>query len=257
MGRSSVSHGQCAAQSGSPGASCGLSGLCKYIHPCHPCSLQLAPPLLMASLTNPLTTTRGSWYQQDVTGAGWPILNASTYYWVAVTPSVPLTMTAQGGGVYNGARWVGLNDAVNPVPAVAATDPHIFKGRQIVSQRFRGDSLYIATSPTAAAWIASQPSWQTLGTRFTDWDLGNSSVRYGVQLLGWQIWPTPSVTPSGTQRTGLAACVHLTLLCPLTCDCSLSVSPASVANPVKHGDVIRFDVGYACALIERWVGGTG
>lgn len=190
-------------------ASCGLKPCARWML-VRLCFLQLAPPLLMASLTNPLTTTRGSWYQQDVTGAGWPILNASTYYWVAVTPSVPLTMTTQGGGVYNGARWVGLNDATNPVPAVAATDPHIFKGRQIVSQRFRGDSAFAATSSAAAVWIASQPSWQTLGTRFTDWDLGNTSVRYGVQLLGWQIWPTPSVTRSGTQlrpRDWLPVCV--------------------------------------------------
>ena len=151
----------------------------------------------MASQTVPLTTTRGSWYQQSLTGAGWPIMNATTYYWVAVTPSVPLTMTTQNNRMYNGARWVGTFDNVQVVSPAANADPHLFKARQLISQRNAGDVAFGANQAAAASWISSQTSWQTLGGRFKDWDLANSNVRYGVQLLGFQMWPTPSPTPSG------------------------------------------------------------
>lgn len=161
---------------------------------------QLAPPTAMPGQTGPLITTRGAWYQQDVSGAGWPNLNASTYYWIVLSPGVPLALASQGGALYNGARWVGVDETVAPLAAATLADPHLFKGRQLVSQRFSNDVTFQANAPTAPAWLRSQTYWPSVANaaaRFIDWDAVGSRVRYGVQLLGWQIAPTPSFTPSG------------------------------------------------------------
>ena len=154
----------------------------------------------MTAMTSPLLTARGAWYQQDISSAGWPNMNASTYYWIALTPAAPLTMTTQGGTQYNGARWVGVDGTTAPLPAATLADPHLFKGRQLISRRAANDTLNQANSQSAVLWLLSQSNWPSVvgaNTRFTNWDLAGSNVRYGVQLLGWQMRPTPSLSSSG------------------------------------------------------------
>ena len=160
----------------------------------HNPAAQLAAPLRM-TVNNNLAVVRGTWFQQDVSTAGWPNLDANTYYWIAVTPATTIPFA---NGQYNGAVWVGLDDTISPnLPPTYAGDTGVFKARQIVSQRFANDALFAANSASAVTFMNSDQPWANAGNgRFTDFASAGSNVRYGIQLLGWQISPTPSNTPT-------------------------------------------------------------
>ena len=169
----------------------------------------------MSSQTTPLTSVRASWYQVDISAAGWPLLSPDTYYWVVVTPCSPLTMTTQNNNVYNGAVWVGFDDRLNSLTSVDAGDNGVFRGRQYLSERFPGDSTYGANTPAAVIRNRDLLSWgtQTGNPQYTNWAAApyNSTVRYGVQLLGWQVYPPASL--SGVWGWGAPAyALTLTLL---------------------------------------------
>jgi hypothetical protein len=158
--------------------------------------LQLAPPFLASTQIRALTTTRASWYQVDITGAGWPLMSSDSYYWVAVTPCSPLSPTTQGNKRYNGAVWAGIDDLITPPIGQAASDPSLFKGRQLISQRFAGDAAFTANQPAAVPvgrdainWGATSPA-----SRYTNWEGEGSTIRYGIQILGWQVNPPASLS---------------------------------------------------------------
>ena len=153
-------------------------------------SLQLANPFAMTAATAPLQAQRASWYQVDISTAGWPLMSPVTYYWVVVTPCSPLTMTTQGGAQYNGAAWAGTDDSINPIPGAAAVDRLLFRGRQLSSQRFKGDTALGANTPAAVAFNRDTESWGDISPpQYTNWDAEGSTIRYGIQLLGWQVQP--------------------------------------------------------------------
>jgi hypothetical protein len=106
----------------------------------------------MSSQTAPLNNARAIWYQQDVSTAGWPIMNADSYYWVVVTPGSPLTIT---NGQYNGAIWQGIDSTYNPVPPITNSDPIVFSGRQLISERARGDSAFGSSAPASVNFLVS------------------------------------------------------------------------------------------------------
>ena len=162
----------------------------------HPsCSLvtlvsQLARPYLMDGQITALQATRGSWYQQDLSGAGWPIMKPSTYYWIVVTPSTPLALTTQASGKYNGALWSGILDTTAPLPATTLADSHVFKARRLTSERFKSDALFQASTAAGVNVLKNATNWGASGIdqrRVTSFD--SSNVRYGIQLLGWQVQP--------------------------------------------------------------------
>jgi hypothetical protein len=151
----------------------------------------------MSGMTMPLQTVRSIWFQQDISTAGWPLLTASTYYWVAVTPTTTLTMP---NGRYNGAIWGGIDDTVHPLPAAAQNDPFLFKGRQLTSQCGASDTATSALQASAVTFIQTSENWPSVpcaGERFKNWDLVGSNIRYGIQLIGWQVAPSNPATRSG------------------------------------------------------------
>ena len=172
--------------------------------------VQLAPPFLMSGQTAPLPSTRANWYQVDITTAGWPLMSPSSYYWVAVTPGSPLTMTTQGGYTYNGAVWAGTDDTKNPATTGSAGEPLLYKGRQFISERFPGDSQFGGNTAAAVNLNKGLLSWgtQTGSSQYTNWAAApyNSTIRYGIQVLGWQVFPP--ATLSGALREGM---------CPIRC----------------------------------------
>ena len=172
---------------------------------------QLAPPFRI-TLGGGFTVPRGSWFQQDITSAGWPNLDANSYYWVALTPAVTLTFA---NGVYNGAVWVGIDDTISPnLPPTYAGDTAVFKARQLTSERSYNDASFAANAASAVTWMNSQQVWSAVDradVRFTDFAQRGSNVRYGIQLLGWQISPSPSFTASGALLVASLGCVRLAL----------------------------------------------
>ena len=127
------------------------------------------------------------WYQQDITAAGWPLMMASTYYWVVVTPSQPLTFAS--GLSYNGATWVGIDDNLNPTPPQGA-DLNLYRGRQLISQRWPGDSAFYANTQNAVNLLSGALQWGDWAPpQYTNWYALNSTVRYGIQVIGWQQQP--------------------------------------------------------------------
>ena len=159
---------------------------------------QLAAPLLIgnADPTKLLSTIRGVWWQIDLTNAGWPLLSPVTYYWVAVTPCSPLTMTTQAGRTYNGALWVGNDDRTGNVAGPAVIDDNLFRGRQIISQRFDGDTTFGANTANAVNFNKGALSWGKIpAAQYTNWDtVKQTYVRYGIQLLGWQVQPPSTLS---------------------------------------------------------------
>jgi hypothetical protein len=164
------------------------------------CVLQLTAPRLMSSQKTPLVTTRGIWYQEDVSGPGrtaWPLLQANTYYWLVVAPSTTLALP---NGQFNGAVWAGMDPTVHPLPPAYSGDAHVFTARQLTSECRSGDVANGAQSASAAAFIRSARDWSTVAcasARFTNWKVnpgrgaGTTPVRYGVQVVGWQVGPPP------------------------------------------------------------------
>jgi hypothetical protein len=171
---------------------------------------QLTTPYLLLSQT-PLVSFRAVWLQNDIQQAGWPIMTADTYYWVAVSPSVPLTMPPRVPGgpktVYNGAVWNGVNgNAGRPAtpsvllfPAFIRNDPNLFTGRELISERNALDSSFYANTPAAVSFLNTNQAWATAPnaeTRFTNWQATGSNIRYGIQIIGWQVTPSNSATAS-------------------------------------------------------------
>ena len=182
----------------------------------HNPSEQLSTPWPINAQSNPLLSYRAIWYQQDIRQAGWPIMPEKTYYWVVVTPGSPLTMPFPNTQ-YNGALWSGISqdqpksmtDPSFLLPPIIRNDPYIFTGRELVSQRFASDSVFGANKQAAVDFLANPSNWaasiNSSSPRFTNFYVSPpppgstpSRVRYGVQVLGWQV--TPSNTPSPTRE---------------------------------------------------------
>jgi hypothetical protein len=177
--------------------------------PDHNPGIQLALPFLLVATTGPLPSTRAAWFQVDVTPAGWPVLVPGAYYWVGMTPSAPLSMPPPFTQ-YNGALWSGMDAlATRPsngsliLPPEVTGDPALFTGRELTSERFGNDALYFASSHAAVTFLKEATNWASVdsaGLRFTNWQATGSTVRYGIQVLGWQV--TPSNTPSASLSGG-------------------------------------------------------
>lgn len=159
----------------------------------HTPGIRLTTPYQITVSGLPLLSNRGRWYQQDISTAGWPNLLGTTYYWVALTPAAPVTMA---NGQYNGVVWVGYDDTTPNVNLIGqyTGDTNVFKARQLASQRDAADSAFYANTPSAVNFLASQQQWSTVPfaeKRYTDFDAAGSRVRYGIQLTGFQISPSP------------------------------------------------------------------
>jgi hypothetical protein len=120
---------------------------------------------------------------------------AATYYWIVVSPSTTLTMP---NGQYNGALWAGLDETVYPperqrIPT--NNDPLTFRARQLTSQCFFGDTANAAGNPNSVGFVRDSVNWPSVdcaGSRYFNWAATGSRIRYGVQLIGWQTYPTPT-----------------------------------------------------------------
>jgi hypothetical protein len=151
-----------------------------------------------------LISTRGTWVLVDVTAAGWPLLQSSTYYWVALTPRSSLLLAA--GNAPNGAIWAGVSDVTAPLPAAVRNDAVVFTARELRTQRSRGDAAFACSSAAAVqlVWNASTP-WPSVtnaSVRYTPFV--GTRIRYGIQIIGWQSTPSGTPTPSMTPTISCA-----------------------------------------------------
>ena len=173
----------------------------------HSPGTQLSAPWPLSGLTSTLSTSRATWQLQDVTQAGWPALKQKTYYWIVITPGATLSLPAPNTR-YNGALWTGVSDdAMRPsdntpiLPSWITDDLGLFTGRQLTSQRFSGDSQFCANAPAAVNFLKNVNNWANVSNvspRYTNFATANVSVRYGIQILGWQV--TPSSSPSTSRE---------------------------------------------------------
>jgi hypothetical protein len=148
---------------------------------------------LMTGQTTPLSVTRAQWYQQDITNAGWPLMTANTYYWIVVSPSTTLTVP---NGLYNGALWAGLDETVYPperqrIPT--DNDPLTFRARQLTSRCGPSDTVNTAGNVNSVGFVKDSENWPSVTcaeSRYFNWAETGSRIRYGVQLIGWQTYPS-------------------------------------------------------------------
>lgn len=171
----------------------------------HNPAVQLTTPFALSAQTFPLQQTRAIWYQQEIVSAGWPIMPQQTYYWVVVTPGSPLTMP---NGLYNGALWSGMNASATRaeggaiLPPFILGDTNLFTGRELLSERFTNDAAFGSNTAAAVSFLRGSSNWPNYGApRFTNFVVsppfaGVPPVRYGVQVLGWQVTPSSSLTSS-------------------------------------------------------------
>lgn len=86
--------------------------------------MQLAAPLSLAAYTTPLAVDHAVWFEIAVAGAGliagWPMLSASTNYWVVLAPGTPLALSHPGDS--NGVLWTGLDITTDAVPVSVLDD---------------------------------------------------------------------------------------------------------------------------------------
>ena len=161
-------------------------------------------------MTNVLLTGRAIWYPVPTTN--WPILNASTYYWVAVSPGSVLSFNQPYN--FTGIVWAGIDAAViniTTVPGAVISDPtggggirgSLFSARTLRSQRFRGDNL-TANLIAGINFVKNTENWATVGAdpsygsvRFKNWQAAGSTIKYGLQVTGIQFNPSSSSTQTG------------------------------------------------------------
>ena len=150
-----------------------------------------------ATAQTPLIANRAAWYPIDISAAGWPLLSPSTYYWVAVTPCSPLALTTQNGRLYNGAVWASVGNN-SLLPPFIRNDPNLFTARQIISERFPGDSTFGANTAAAVNKNRNALAWGAFSPpEYTNWAAplnANNATRYGIQVLGWQQFPPATVS---------------------------------------------------------------
>jgi hypothetical protein len=140
---------------------------------------------------------RSLWTSIDVTKAGWPVLAGGTYYWVALTPGTTLTLP---NGQFNGVMWTGIY-ATAGLPPSTTSDPNLFTGRELSSQRFATDAAFSSTSVASLALVTNTTTWAAVpstASRYKNWQATGSNIRYGIQIIGWQV--TPSNTPSPSRE---------------------------------------------------------
>lgn len=178
---------------------------------------QLAPPFRVTG-SKTLVALKGAWFQEDLGKAGWPLLAAGTYYWIALAPAVAVSLA---GATKNGAAWLGILPGVGGspnLPAAYAGDDSVFSARQLTSMRFRSDTAFACNGSTASAWLSAEFDWPSVpyaSARYTDWQAKGSAVRYGVQLLGWQMFPSASATSSRAYPCCVVRSLSFTSPCAL------------------------------------------
>jgi hypothetical protein len=166
--------------------------------------LQLSPPIALTGQSTPLVSTRSVWFAQSVS---WPLLLQNTYYWVALSPTAALSISAASqplettGPRFQGAVWAGFNTTIDSAPPVAANDPVMFTARLLRSQTGAGDAANAANTAAAINFISGATTntagWATYGgARLHNWEAAGSNILYGVQVLGYLMLPTTTTTAS-------------------------------------------------------------
>jgi hypothetical protein len=98
----------------------------------------------------PLVTTRSKWLQVPVVGV-WPVMATSTYFWIVIAPTVPVALAVSGS--FGGVLWTGLNSSVSTAPPATNTDRDLFTARELISQRFFGDTQFSASTTAAVSLV--------------------------------------------------------------------------------------------------------
>jgi hypothetical protein len=173
--------------------------------PGHNPGLPLSSPLSLAAASPPESLPAGGspqWVQIDVSAAGWPLLEAETYYWIVLAPSSPISIAPpNGNGNYDGIVWAGVADASGFVPYSIANDPTLYTARSLSSQRFAFDTVFGGNTQTAVQFLGATgaDSWPAVvgsNVRYTNWALSPRRIRYGINVFGWQFTPSGTPTPS-------------------------------------------------------------
>ena len=163
--------------------------------------LQLSQPLALSD-AKALLTYRSNWYQITVVGTGattdWPILKSSTYYWAVLAPSNPTLLGFTTQYPFNGPLWGGIDISVTSIPAGASSSSPLFTARELNSQRFAGDTQFGAKTQAGVDFVLKSKNWGSLpSNQVVNWAAAQSNIRYGIQVLGWQVNPTPTSTATG------------------------------------------------------------
>ena len=163
---------------------------------------QIGSPWSLANSHATFSASGATWLQVDVSGAGWPVLSPGTYAWLALSTGWA-SETISDGGAFDGVVWAGLTTTTSgPLPA-ELTSGGLFTARQLVSQRFYGDTAFGAGTAAAVSFLQGASGWASVtnaATRYRNWAASGSAVRYGLQVTGWQVTPSRSPTPSGEGR---------------------------------------------------------
>ena len=190
------------------------------VAPARPSSrLQLSAPLQLSAanlfpVTTPkaLLTYRSNWYQIPVTGTGattdWPQLAAGTNYWAVLSPGTTLTFSQPYP--WNAALWGGIDITTTAGGGGANvradnTGGNLFTARELHSSRFAGDTTYQANKQAAVNFVQNTNNWASVDSRqFTNWQKqGSGNIRYGLQVIGWNVNPTNTATGTGKAAGGL------------------------------------------------------
>ena len=139
------------------------------------------------------------------TTTDWPTLNISTNYWVVISPGTPLTFNAPFK--YNGVVWSGVDITRDNIPAHVRNDNtggNLFTARELMSERCDGDTVYGANTTAGISFVANTNNWAAVsvspwaGARYKNWQQSNTSIRYGLQVIGIQKNPSNTATSTGT-----------------------------------------------------------
>ena len=166
---------------------------------------QIGSPWSLSNAVGALNTSRATWLQVDVSGAGWPALSQAAYYWVGLLPGTPLALP---NGLYNGVAWSGLSTLTVSTYPGSADPALLFTARELASQRFSGDAAFGAGTAAAVSFEMGASGWATVpnaSPRYTNWAASGSRVRYGLQALGF--WGAPVSSATGEEGGGLPLCM--------------------------------------------------
>ena len=161
--------------------------------------------MTLSSRTTPLLTYRAIWDHPDIS-AFWPMLQQDTYYWVVLSPTTPLSISASShpslpAPRFNGAIWMGINSLVSPIPPICETDNTVFTARMLRSQTGPGDAVNASATAAGLRFINSAVSttagWTNLpsaASRLKNWQSSGSAIKYGLQVIGFLQAPTTTAT---------------------------------------------------------------
>jgi hypothetical protein len=162
------------------------------------------------------------------------------------------------GRKFNGAVFAGFDSRLARNYSIAGqtlqeislwrNDPDIFTARTLRSQTGPGDTANQANSAAALNFIngaiyGTGPAWSSYSApQYVNWQAGGSSIKYGFQVIGWALGPTPTATSTSAwgeeRRARYDMPLHLLQHDHVTCASFLPIlCPCRVCHVVLNGNL--------------------